>query len=173
MEIMMKVLLVLLCLLSTLVYGFGCEYGGVTYGCGAWIPNPGQQCCCCGYNDRWITCDYGRCTCPQCVYELDLTNDEQIMYQYTNDGILYSNRVRIAHQIIGDNDVVEYVPGSVIASDMIKLGSTVFHPIGENKHIVLPVEHYNVTDTRNNCCWAITLGTTCTYKYCCGVGCCC
>lgn len=66
--------------------------------------------------------------------------------------------------------------GQTVPSYKLSVGDKIWCPVSTSNHLLLEVEYHNVTELRSQCCWALTVGTTCTYKYCYasdGSKCCC
>ena len=91
-------------------------------------------------------------------------------YRTNKLGVLYSDTVTKA--VLENN---QWQIGDTVHSSELKVGDKIWWPNGMANHVLLQVEYHNVTATRNNCCWSVSVGfpEICKVKYCCGTGCCC
>ncbi len=159
----MLICVLFLSLIANVLSCASCYSNGFQFSCGITANMGGCTYKCC--NGIWRACP--QCDpypCPVCP----MIDHPVIEYKNTSQGILYSNQIQTA---IKENNI--YVKGPIVHSSKLNVGSHVWWPIESEKMAVLEVEHHNVTEYKDNCCWSIEVGTSCVYKYCCGTGCCC
>jgi len=161
------------------MYSMQCtgQVGGL---CGVKGTCCGNRGCCnfmdCCYDSFSFTCWPPGFNCPITMNKTEIGEIKKVkltlpMPPIKNDhGTLYSEYVTTATNYTGTWEF-----DRTVHSSEVRKGQYVWWPKEDTKEydklIVLPIEHWNVTETAPNCCWSISIGfPVCSFKYCCGTG---
>lgn len=145
-----------------------CIYNGITYSCGAIVPNGNVAMECCG--DAWKQCFWGdqgwRCPpcCldedkeePQSASEVQIGKTNKTDSLHVSNGQLHLKYVRLSQFDIATN---KYVIAKVVHTTMLSIGDLILWHKDDLKQIVLSrsavimVELYPILDSQACCDYA-------------------